>query len=220
MTAGRRRCDKGESLVSWPEVCERAAGLIALWGGEASLLAGELEPPPELIGDLQATRSAIALYALLARHRRADEVPREARLRARARRCGMPLVAAHRGALSLARAPPAAGRAHLHPPRRHARDRRPPASAATTSTSSSAPHAFAHAVRRRARRGRAHARDRRALHVLARRAALSLSVGAAARRHRRRRSTCASSTFDGARVALRRRASRPTSARSSTPSSR
>src|SRR6187200_1287925 len=43
-TAGRRRCDKGESLVSWQEVCERAPGLIALWGGEDSMLAGELEP--------------------------------------------------------------------------------------------------------------------------------------------------------------------------------
>src|SRR5574338_40447 len=35
-TAGRRRCDKGESLVSWQEVCERAQGLIALWGGDCS----------------------------------------------------------------------------------------------------------------------------------------------------------------------------------------
>src|SRR5262249_21134375 len=25
VTAGRRRCDKGESLVSWSEICERAA---------------------------------------------------------------------------------------------------------------------------------------------------------------------------------------------------
>ena len=27
LTAGRRRCDKGESLVSWEEVCAHAAGL-------------------------------------------------------------------------------------------------------------------------------------------------------------------------------------------------
>src|SRR5262245_15883783 len=38
LTSGRRRCDKGESLVAWPEICERASGLIALWGGEQSLL--------------------------------------------------------------------------------------------------------------------------------------------------------------------------------------
>jgi error-prone DNA polymerase len=92
-TAGRRRCDKGDSLVSWREVCERAPGLIALWGGEGSMLAGELEPPPHVIADL---RDAFGdrLYAVLARHRRADDVPREARLRARANAAGIPLVAA------------------------------------------------------------------------------------------------------------------------------
>src|SRR4051812_35032710 len=41
LTAGRRRCDKGESLVSWTEVCRYAPGLIALW---TDLLADELEP--------------------------------------------------------------------------------------------------------------------------------------------------------------------------------
>ena len=43
LTAGRRRCDKGESRVTWDEVCEHAAGLIALWGGEASLLVRRAE---------------------------------------------------------------------------------------------------------------------------------------------------------------------------------
>ena len=92
-TAGRRRCDKGESLVSWQEVCERASGLVALWGGEQSLLAGELEPSPQVIGEL---RDAFGdrLFAILARHRRADDIPREARLRARAAHAGIPLVAA------------------------------------------------------------------------------------------------------------------------------
>jgi error-prone DNA polymerase len=93
LTAGRRRSDKGDSLVSWPEVCERAAGLIALWGGETSVLAAEPEPPPLLIGQL---REAFGdrLYGLLARHRRADDVPREVWLRARAAAAGIPLVAA------------------------------------------------------------------------------------------------------------------------------
>ena len=34
ITKGRRRSPKGESVVSWQEVCEYAEGLIALWGGE------------------------------------------------------------------------------------------------------------------------------------------------------------------------------------------
>jgi DNA polymerase III alpha subunit/intein/homing endonuclease len=92
-TVGRRRCDKGESLVGWQEVCERAAGLIALWGGEGSMLADELEPSPHVIGDLRAAFGE-RLYAVLARHRRADDVPREARLRARAAAHHIPLVAA------------------------------------------------------------------------------------------------------------------------------
>ena len=90
LTAGRRRCDKGDALVAWPEVCERAGGLVALWH---DLLAGEPEPPPELAG---ALREAFGdrLYALAARHREADDVPREARLRARAAAAQLPVVAA------------------------------------------------------------------------------------------------------------------------------
>jgi error-prone DNA polymerase len=92
-TAGRRRCDKGESIVSWQEVCERAAGLIALWGGEGSMLADELDPPPEIVDNLKRAFGD-RLYAILSRHRRADDVPREARLRARASAANIPLVAA------------------------------------------------------------------------------------------------------------------------------
>jgi len=90
ITSGRRRCDKGESLVGWDEICERSAGLIALW---QDALADELEPSPALIGNL---RDAFGdrLHAILARHRRADDVPREARLRARAAAANIPLVAA------------------------------------------------------------------------------------------------------------------------------
>jgi error-prone DNA polymerase len=93
LTSARRRCDKGDSLASWREVCERAEGLIALWGGENSVLADEPEPPAALLADL---RDAFGdrLYAILARHRRADDVPREARLRERAKAAGLPLVAA------------------------------------------------------------------------------------------------------------------------------
>ncbi len=92
LTAGRRRCDKGDSLVAWSEICERAGGLIALWGGEGSLLAGLAEPPPRIVGELKDAFGD-RLYALLTRHRRADDVPREARVRARAAAARIPLVA-------------------------------------------------------------------------------------------------------------------------------
>ncbi|HEX3757242.1 MAG TPA: PHP domain-containing protein, partial [Kofleriaceae bacterium] len=93
LTAGRRRCDKGEAMVAWPEVCEHAAGLIALWGGEGSAIADEPEPPRQLAGEL---RDAFGdrLYAMLTRHREADDVARERRLRARAAAVGLPIVAA------------------------------------------------------------------------------------------------------------------------------
>ena len=92
ITAGRLRRPKGESRVTWSEVCERAEGLIALWGGERSLLVRDAEPRA-VAGPL---REAFGdrLYALAARHRRAEEVRREARLRRHAGRAGLPLVAA------------------------------------------------------------------------------------------------------------------------------
>ena len=88
ITLGRRRSPKGESVVRWREVCEHAEGLIALWGGERSLLVGEADPffvaheLREAFGD--------RLYALAARHRRAEEPRQEARLRQRAERYGIP----------------------------------------------------------------------------------------------------------------------------------
>ena len=91
VTIGRRRCDKGDSLVAWPEICAHAQGLIALWG---DLLADEASPSPELVGDMRAAFGD-RLYATLSRHRRADDVPREARIHARAAAFGIPLVAAN-----------------------------------------------------------------------------------------------------------------------------
>jgi error-prone DNA polymerase len=90
VTAGRRRCDKGDSIVSWREVCERAAGLIAL---EHDLLVGEAEPPPRVHRELRESFGD-RVHALFARHRRADDAPREARLRERAAAASLPLVAA------------------------------------------------------------------------------------------------------------------------------
>jgi len=97
VTAGRRRCDKGEAMVAWSEVCEHAAGLIALWGGEGSVLADEAEPPGEVVGEIVGEiKDAFGdrLYAMVTRHRQADDVAREARVRARAAAAGLPVVAA------------------------------------------------------------------------------------------------------------------------------
>ena len=92
LTAGRLRRPKGESRVTWPEVCERAEGLVALWGGERSLLVRGAEPRT-VAGPL---REAFGdrLYAMATRHRRAEEVRQEACLRRHAERAGLPLVAA------------------------------------------------------------------------------------------------------------------------------
>ena len=92
ITAGRLRRPKGESRVTWPEVCERAEGLVALWGGDRSLLVRDAAPRA-VAGPL---REAFGdrLYALAARHRRAEEVRQEACLRRHAGRAGLPLVAA------------------------------------------------------------------------------------------------------------------------------
>ncbi len=92
ITLGRRRSPKGESTVRWREVCSHAAGLLALWGGERSLLVGRADPffvaheLREAFGD--------RLYAMVARHSRAEEPRQEARLRRRAERYGIPTVAA------------------------------------------------------------------------------------------------------------------------------
>jgi error-prone DNA polymerase len=92
ITLGRLRSPKGSSLVTWDEVCGHAEGLLALWGGSDSLLSGEVEPLwvagrlKDAFGD--------RIYALLTRHRRAEEVRTERRLRERAGRYGLPLAAA------------------------------------------------------------------------------------------------------------------------------
>jgi len=94
VTAGRRRCAKGESRVGWDEVAARAAGLVALWGGARSRLAAPANAGlPAVAGTLRAAFGA-RLYALVARHAAAGEPAVEARLRRRAARFGLPLVAA------------------------------------------------------------------------------------------------------------------------------
>ncbi len=89
LTIGRRRCAKGESVVTWSEVCEHAAGTVGLW---RDALVREREP----IAVVRPLREAFGdrLYAAVARHRLAEDIPREARLRERAARYGIATVAA------------------------------------------------------------------------------------------------------------------------------
>jgi error-prone DNA polymerase len=93
LTAGRRRAEKGESVVTWNEVCRHATGLIALWGGDQSLVVREVAPD-EIAANLHDAFGD-RLYGIMARHWREDEVAQEARLRERAKRYGFPLVAAN-----------------------------------------------------------------------------------------------------------------------------
>jgi error-prone DNA polymerase len=92
LTRGRLRSPKGHCAVTWDEVCAHAHGLLALWGGDRSRLAGE-EDPHATAG---AVREAFgdALYALVPRHRRDTDPRREARVRGRATRYNLPVAAA------------------------------------------------------------------------------------------------------------------------------
>lgn len=91
LTRGRLRSQKGCSEVTWEEVCEHAAGLVALWGGEGSLLASG-EDPHAVAGMLRDAFSD-RLYLLVARHRRFSDAVVEARTRQLASRYGAPTVA-------------------------------------------------------------------------------------------------------------------------------
>lgn len=92
LTLGRLRSPKGRSSVSWEEVWSHSRGLIALVGGDESPLASKAEPAPVLnvLKDVFGDR----LYALVARHRRAEEKDQERRVLDRAGRYSIPLLAA------------------------------------------------------------------------------------------------------------------------------
>ena len=92
ISAGRLRSPKGQSVVQWREVCEHAGGLVALWGGEDSLLVRE--PDPAFVARDLRDAFGDRLYAMVTRHRRAEEARQEQRLRERARRYGIPTAAA------------------------------------------------------------------------------------------------------------------------------
>ena len=92
LTAGRRRSPKGESRVLWTEVCDHAEGVIALWGGNQSLLAARAEPV--LVSRMLQNAFGDRLYGTIARHRCASEQRGENRTDKRIKRYGLPAVAA------------------------------------------------------------------------------------------------------------------------------
>ncbi len=92
ISKGRLRSEKGKSCVSWSEICAAASGLLALWGGRKALL-GESASPHRVAVRLRRAFGD-RLYALLVRHRRAEEVESERRLVNRAERWKIPLIAA------------------------------------------------------------------------------------------------------------------------------
>ncbi|RKZ12689.1 error-prone DNA polymerase [bacterium] len=91
LTIGRRRSIKGECSVAWNEVVEHADRVIALWGGERSLLTGDADPV--FVANQLHEAFDDRLYALATRHLRAEEQRQETRLRGRAERYGIPVVA-------------------------------------------------------------------------------------------------------------------------------
>ncbi len=91
VSAGCLRSQKGSCRVLWDEVLTQNQGLLALWGGPRSRLA-QPAPCEDLAGSL---REAFGdrIYAWLSRNRQPEELGMEVRLRARAARHGLPLVA-------------------------------------------------------------------------------------------------------------------------------
>ena len=92
LTAGQLRHPKGESSVTWPEVCQHADGVIALWGGDRSALVRDVEPRAIIAQMREAFGDR--LYAMVSRHQRAEEVHEEAHVCQHADRASIPLVAA------------------------------------------------------------------------------------------------------------------------------
>lgn len=93
ITTGRLRHAKGTCSVTPDEVREHADGLIAVWSGTTGWTSeADADRDAALLLTLRDAFDD-RLYALLARHRLAEDVPREGWLRTRARQSGIPLVA-------------------------------------------------------------------------------------------------------------------------------
>ena len=93
LTDGHLRSSKGTCKPGLEDVCRRNPGLIALWIGRTGPEAPAEDGPAPVLEQLK-TAFGDRLYILLARHRRAEEVLREIRLRELADRFGLPTAAA------------------------------------------------------------------------------------------------------------------------------
>ncbi len=74
ISTGRLRSKKGESRVTWAEVCAHAEGLIALWRCDVAVDDRVISDLKDAFGD--------RLYAVIARHREAEDIARERQARA------------------------------------------------------------------------------------------------------------------------------------------
>ena len=206
VTKGRLRSAKGESSVSLEEAAAHAGGVLALWGGDRSLLVADADCAPA--GGLLKDAFGDRLYALAARHRRDSEAAQEALLRQRAKAFGIPVVAAVE---TLYHSPARRDLQDVltcirHGVTVHTAGRRLKPNAEPRAALAACLRA---AVCRRSRRGRAHARGREPLHLHARPDPLPLSLRASARAASRPRNGCAQLARAGAPPALpRRRAGR------------
>ncbi len=95
ITVGRRRADKGDCDLNVRDLCDHERGLIALFAGAPEGLHHERRVAPDSMMARLREAYGDRLYALVARHRRAEEVATEARLRALARRHDVPIAAAN-----------------------------------------------------------------------------------------------------------------------------
>jgi error-prone DNA polymerase len=91
LTGGRLRSQKGDSRVTWDEVFNASSGLIALWGGDSSLITAQQYPEDVAFGLKETFGNR--LYGLAARHRRDSEIRQEKRLRERAKQIAIPIAA-------------------------------------------------------------------------------------------------------------------------------
>ena len=96
ITSGRLRRPKGESSITWDELCDRAEGVIALWRGFPGRSTGDGREAgtPHAVASRMREVFGDRLYAVVSRHRRAEEIPQEINLRRQAKCVGIPLVAA------------------------------------------------------------------------------------------------------------------------------
>ena len=86
LTGGHLRSSKGECRLGWREVCRHSPGLISLWGIPPADPGSHARTEPEPVLERLQAAFQDRLYVLIPRHRRAEEVLREVRLRELANR--------------------------------------------------------------------------------------------------------------------------------------